>query len=326
MDSASWRQLAAFGGVYTATFAVALVNLLFFCIARYAAPSRRRLYAAALILFLLIYSLLPIAALRAHVAPAETKPLTIAIVSVQYPQQDIWQASSTIAAQETAFIQDASEHNADLILLPEGAGFFSPFSPRTPAAVLPEGSRSVVVDSGELRVDDGSIRLRSAADAISGQQPIRDKHVLAPDGEYLPSYVTLILDAIGKPHAADTFTALRGFANGTGTGAPLSVGAARMSVIFCAELFDPGLVSQIVHQQHLNLMLGAVSHAPFHQSFTLEQDSRRFMQAQAVQAGVPMAVSALQSPAYIIDRYGRILAQAGSNSAPANIVRTLMLP
>ncbi|MGH7175285.1 MAG: hypothetical protein ACREGR_02930, partial [Minisyncoccia bacterium] len=94
----------------------------------------------------------------------------------------------------------------------------------------------------------------------------------------------------------------------------------------CLEILKPGFGAQLAGEQGSGLLLVPSSHDWFHDSEAFERDTLRFERAQALAAGVPLAVSTDQAPAYIIDQYGRIIASGGGPGQFAVVVADVSTP
>ncbi len=326
MDSESFRQIAAFGGIYACSFFVVAVNLCFYFFLRYSKGRKGYVFSAILASILLLISILPIASFRENFAPKTTQTIRVAILSVHVPPSlDESQATTTIAEQELSFVKDASNKGADIILLPEDSHLFVPFTTYTVGEFLPPGSSSIVTDSGEIIASDGSRPERVYEDTIEGVTGIRDKLVLTPQGEYIPLLFSAPLNILGGRNELQKFDTSRGFTTGKGIGIPLTSNGAQASVLFCLEVMDPGLALSLKEHERLNLILVPASHLIFKPSKSLEQDTLRYARAQAVESELPLASSVLQGTAFVLDPYGRELESVGADGNSGSKIITLFL-
>lgn len=315
MDSESWRQVAAVGGLYSIGFLVVGTNALLYIFLRHTRSRKRVAGVIAVACTLLAISLSPIVSLRQSLEKVKSATeVRVAIVSLP-ATETLDQASQ--ASRD--FITVGAEAGADIILLPEDVRALTPLAPHTAGEFLNATSSAVVVDSGVVAV--GNTRpIRSFMDTRTDTFQLRDKVVLTPQGEYMPYLFRLFLRTLGAGAAEVQFDAHRGFATGTGQGAALSVNGIRASVLFCLEAMDPGLGKTVVTKQKSNLLLIPASHAWFQPSSSLELDVLRFDELQAVEAGVPLASSVRAGPAFVLDRYGRQMASIDSTTVPASKV------
>jgi apolipoprotein N-acyltransferase len=324
MDTESLRQLAAFGGVYTIGFLVVLVNTLLFYFATSSNRTFRARGVSITLLALLVVSLLPFSHFRMMLATKPTQTVRVAIMSLYLPPSlDESAATSSITSQEKDFITEASTQNPEIILLPEDSKLFYPFTPDTVGEYLVPQSQALVTDSGGVTTVNRNHPLRLYADTRESQVGIRDKQVLTPQGEYLPSLFGTALSLAGLQKEAVSFIHARGYSSSNPGSVQLHTASARAAILFCLEVMSPGLGRSLVTEQSDNLLLVPASHLLFKSSPVLEQDTFRFARSQAVEAGVPLASSVLQGSAYVIDRYGNVLATAGKKGGSDVTVVTI---
>ncbi|HEX5774385.1 MAG TPA: hypothetical protein VFY28_00265 [Candidatus Paceibacterota bacterium] len=323
-DSVSWLQLAAFGGVYALGLAAIVGN----AIAYRAVMCRRPRLGILVVAIVLSVHFVPVAsvveALRDEL-PRRT--LTVAALSLRTPGDADPAVRAPAETTTLDFVRQASDAGADLVALTEESNLFAPFSERTPYSAIGGRHRTVVVDSGTVLLEDGTrVRRAIAADTLGLDSGLlQDKRILTPKGEYLPTLLSSVFTALGGEEHLDRFAAKRNYSLGR-NGSPGTVAGVRISVLLCIEAMQPGLARQVVREQDSDLITILASHAWFGTSPTLAQDTYRQARVQAVEAGVPVVRSADFAPAYIFDRYGRILASGGFGEAPGMAVATLKIP
>lgn len=313
LDSASWGQIAAFGGLYPLGVVVVGINVLFYILLE--RTTRRRALLALLAVSIVIVSLVPVAGIRARFSTDMRVPTRVAIVSLAHDRTEptnVWRVRE--AEELQSFVHDASSLGADLIILPEGSQLFIPFAPHTVGEYLSATSSTTVIDSGTIRVRSGERPIRAFANTRTDNHAVRDKKVLTPQGEYLPFLFRSLLHVFGAYAAEERFDAGRMFSPGNGDGRAVSAGPIHASVLFCLEVMYPGLSARLAHEQGSNLIAVTASHSVFGESTSLERDTMRFAKLQAIEAGLPLATSKLHGVAYVLDSYGQIIARVGDGT------------
>ncbi len=293
--------------------------------------ARTRLIVGSLIgLFLVVISVLPIISIREHFSLRQSShknTVSVAIISARTPELVPGLDLAPYQKQIANFVSSSIQNGAELVVLPEETGLLYPFSALKATDVLGSSSRAVIIDSGVLPVygDEEFISgapIRALADGQGGTSVVRDKIVLTPQGEYLPYLFREMLALIGAEKEKLNFDHSRTFVQGdVGTAAVLGQGASsvRTSLMFCLEVMMPDFGKRLVRTQGSQLLIVPSSDVWFQNSPSLIQDTLRWNQAQAVTAGVPLAQSANQAPAFVLDKYGRVLGEI-KNAAGFQVV------
>ncbi len=314
MDSESLRQLAALGGIYTCGFFVVMANVFIF--SRLCHGEKIRAQVRPFMLFVIalcVVVVAPVASMRMFFSNQKTTTVYVAIDSVWVsPKLDEVAAAVPIAQQEYSFVASSSALSANIILTPEDSKLFYPFTLRSVGEFLRPGSSASVLDSGAVETGPGKYPLRSFNDTAGNQIGIRDKQILTPGGEYLPGILRTPLQLMGGRNAVAKFEKARTYSSGIGQGNAFVANGVRAVPLFCLETMVPGLGASIAQSQSDTLLLVPAAHLLFRPSYFLEQDSLRFARAQAIQAQLPLASSVLQGSAFVIDKYGRLLAHIGT--------------
>lgn len=327
-DNVSWLQLASFGGVYALGAAAAAGNMLAYRVLSLADNRRRTILGALMVAAVFLVAVLPVAsfldALRSE-TPRHT--ITVAALSLRTPADANPVVRAPAEATMLEFVRKASDAGADVVALPEESNFLAPFSSRTPNGILGDRHRLTIIDSGTALLPDGTrVRRAQAPDTLGMDSGLeQDKRILTPKGEYLPTLLSYIITAAGGGKYLDHFAARRSYSIAHG-GTPGVVRGVRISVLLCIEAMVPGLGRDMARQQKSDVIALLASHAWFGFSPTLAEDTFRQARVQAVEAGVPIIRSADFAPAYVFDRYGRIVASAGYGAEPGLAVATLSIP
>jgi apolipoprotein N-acyltransferase len=323
-DNEGLRQLGHWGGVYTLSFVVVFVNLLLFRFLVLETSKRRKILGTALTAATILgVACYPVVSLRERLAPKSVSSVSVAVLSLDAPSRFPGVDFSPFNEQALTVTKAALLAGAEVVLLPEDSRLLFPFSTTT-YATLTKRTDAVIVDSGAVRNERGQQVIRAFASRANSTTSLRDKVVLTPDGEYLVWFYKLMLTVVGEGKAAAAFESLRNYTNGEDAHA-LTLPSARGSVFFCLEVLMPGIVSNLARADGSTFVLIPSSHAWFHHSSVLEQDVLRYNRVQAVEAGLPEAVSINGAPGYALDRYGRVIAKTGDDGKPSFVLVQLPL-
>ncbi len=320
-DSESWLQLASLGGVALMSLMVIGTNILLYTFMRQWTLSRARLTVIASIV---LVSLLPLGSIRASLDALPVHEISVGLVSLYSSATESEEHSTVSATDQKTHIAELVEEGATLIVLPEGSRFHTASS-SVQETITFEGP--VIVDSGASSTFQNTNSFWAYATDQSGTElvPLRTKMVLTPQGEYLIEIFYQFLFLIGKGDIAERFEQRYLLTNGD-IGHPLILKDIRASVLFCFEIFAPEIGRTLVTEQETDLILTMVSHVRFTHSLLLEKDTFRFVRVRAVEARVPLVMSAKQTPAYAFDQYGRVLATIGHTRVSEHAVVRVRVP
>ncbi|MGH7175725.1 MAG: hypothetical protein ACREGR_05215, partial [Minisyncoccia bacterium] len=198
MDNGGWRELGMFG-IGAVSLVVVLINLAFYELICNRAERKHTWGAIGLAAGITLVSFLPIAEARAYF---ETSAKTLRIAVFSIPRPTGLDDDPAFSAQIRLALPAALAEQPDLVLLPEDAELFTPFSSATLAN---SGTHAVIIDSGTLPTPDGSRVEEAFADSSTTTTPIRSKSIFTPQGEYLPALGELILGLGGSGQAIERF-------------------------------------------------------------------------------------------------------------------------
>lgn len=224
-----------------------------------------------------------------YVSYREDKPLQGTVIAIETHFDSALLSAQTgpsikrqtvLAAVESAFLLDP-----DIVLLPEDARFVSSF--RSVNEVLhylhnySSSSKTLLVDSARTQ-DSGTTVLRAHFfDLSDNRYYYTDKQHLAPQGEYLPYWLTFLLKLTGNETLVQATLIDRSYRPG-----PMdnyeNIPPNIPSVLFCFESVLPTGVKNIYRPDTGNLILHPVSHTWFHDSAKLRYQLDRMLRAQAI--------------------------------------------
>ncbi len=320
-DSSSWLQLASLGGIYLMSFVVAGVAYLLYRMVR-----THRVKALSITLAtLLVVSFMPGTSLLRATGDTQTYELRVGIMTIHTPEPlrlPGFKHQSLYTATVAEHVALLAKNNPEVILLPEGGNFLRQ---QDRASV----SVPMVIDVA-LQANPFGIRENvGILGTVTGEtvETVRAKQMLTPQGEYVIGLTYLAGVLFGFKDEVDTHARRINVAPARwGGGLVLPNSSLRASLMFCSESLAPHFGRAIVQEEGSHIIFTMNSHGSFRNSRTLEIDTLRFLKVRSVEAGVPMVVSADQSPAYVLNSYGEVLFEIGRNRVSESAVVTVDVP
>lgn len=322
-DNTSWLQLSSIGGLPLLSFLVIFVNGMFFLFLKEKKNAYKKI--GMLIIILSTISFLPTADLRASFDTREVVTKRVGIFSLNLPIQEGVNAHHD-RSEVISMVQNAVEDDANIILLSEDIRLFAPFS-KVPISGEVARSKTVVIDSGPVRrsfAENEKVRVLAVAHSDKGMQQLYERHILTPQGEFVPIVWRVILNFFA-PSFTESFLFSRGYQHGS-LSASFTNDHLKGSLIFCSEILKPGLVRKVVKEQDSNIIFVPASHSWFRGSKALEEDIRRAAHIQTVHAKVFFVRSVNQGNAYILSPYGQELARVNNNGVNQYQVFSVDIP
>jgi len=303
-------SLAAYGGIFTLSLLLAILGVLGFhwYEARHRKASMRPIYGALAMVLLLSGEL--IALHGSHVPPSRYISVTVASTYTSLPAMPNYDENISVAQKGRA-----------LVVLPEGSRQFYLFAKTNPESLYPG---SVVIDSYPVLALSQKGKTTPGAFAVTATSTtlVREKHALAPYGEFTPFAMTVLAHLAGFAKTLDQFTLQRHYTQGSYDGS-FAYDGARGSVIFCDEIAVPNIVKNIVAKTNANFMIAVASTHWFPEGHMLHRETVRMAKVRAVEAGVPLARSAYGDPGFVVDASGTMLYEGPWNQS---VVATVQVP
>lgn len=311
-DSDSWLQFGALGGVWLLSFIVIATNLVLYRIFKMKNRAMRTRAAGIALAVLVLGSLAPIASWREAQDLGFSRTVKVGYMSIYPSWKPGYKLEDSYAELIASNVTALQESGADLIILPEGARYFT--DDYQWIQKLPSGG-TVVIDSGSGETDAGQVVVSVAGNAGTGEVvPIRGKEMVTPQGEYTIALYTTLMRLLGNEGLANYLEEQNYSTAGAAYSArALDASPVRASVLFCIEILAPSFAKTLVATQDSNFLAIVLSHGSFSYSPTLIVDTNRFLRMRVVEAGVPAVVATEFTPAYAFDRFGRVLEVLGTN-------------
>jgi apolipoprotein N-acyltransferase len=315
-DSESFLQVASYGGVFLLGLIAVFINFLFYrSVLRFQAKKSWLPLAGGMVLVIGILVGMPLASLRETFEGKNFKTLSVGIMSLHesgMEKQDLEKK-----------VEELSKEGAKLIVLPEGARFFS----RGSEVLMAEPA--TIIDSSQLTVSGHRRDVFASFAGVLGAEKetfVRSKLVLSPQGEYHVALFSVLFSLFGFENKLEEIGNISRYsAGGIGNAAVLLDGT-RASILFCIEMLAPGLGKQLVTEQESDVLVTLISQRRFTYSYSMQVDTERFLKVQAVEAGVPLVASSNHAPAYAFDAYGRIIKILGANRIGVHAVVDVPVP
>jgi apolipoprotein N-acyltransferase len=153
--------------------------------------------------------------------------------------------------------------------------------------ILHASSSAMLVDSGRTYVPVSGQPVQRAYVWDQTSIYTADKSYLAPQGEYMPIFYTVLLRTFGLGATADHLSATINYVSGTAvidTRAPATV----PNILFCFESVSPLAAKQLVNKRPSDFIVHPISHSWFHEPHALQSQFETMLRFQAVYAGVPI--------------------------------------
>jgi apolipoprotein N-acyltransferase len=305
-ESAIPLQYAWLGGVFALSFVLAYANLLVL-----AWSLQRR--ASFGIVFALI-ALAPFAIFAVRTQERVSRTMTVGVVHTEFDSNFEW-TEDGFRAHHALLRDDVAQlaaESPDLLVLPESSDFFMRetryFGTSSPILTRLHEQRIVVADSGsvgEIGASASRIYYRGAPG-----EPYADKHVLLPQGEYVPYIQRALQGVVASP---DSFRALQNVltyepgALDSNVQIPQGVVATR----FCSESMSPFLYAYNTYRG-AELLVNVASHSWFVGSDLLSFRTEEFGRVRAVETGRWFVQSGNKTSSFVVDHLGRVVSRVRS--------------
>jgi apolipoprotein N-acyltransferase len=293
-------QLASVGGIYLLSFFVIFVNLAFYrlIITKPKQFSVVSICTIALIIYIGVYAAIN------FVPHTQGQPIEILALSRYIPAK-FHTTPEVGRARAEATLSLLSGHQADILLLPEGAALTKYLTPQELAQL--QSQFKVIVD--EQNVHEGVEVSFSRALFLyqDGTTAIHEKELPLPVGEYMPYLHRLVLNFLPEAFRRQVLS-IRSVTSGSDQNF-VGLGSAQVSVRFCNEVMSPSLYADDV-ATGATLLANISSHGWFHGSRFVYENMRSAAKVRAVESGRWYVQASNMVPAFAIDSYGRVIGES----------------
>lgn len=333
--------IASIGGSYFLSFFIVIVNALLFSSvenfdsarirSQFENLSSRSSFPITIIIVLLISSFLwhSILSQENHPFSGQNRGnISIALVHTNFSERSsenphFEEAKFTAINQLLSQVKNDEKH-PELLILPEDARFLTSLAPesRRPffSDMLGDGEKTAI-DSAHAISHGRIVPTASFYNTKTDTLATSEKQVLIPNGEYLPWITVFSLEIAGMKNVIRDFLATRGFERGD-TAASVQHGPFRISTLLCSEIFSPSLLHEMPFDRS-DIIINLSSHAIFHGSALLENQTVALAKIRAVEIGIPVIVAGNMTPSLTIDPQGTLIA---FNDSLAPSVTYISLP
>lgn len=171
----------------------------------------------------------------------DKQPVKISIIQTNYTQDPALSTEPEDFQKKLNLLKKATLEKPDYIIFPEGAGFsknlslfLNPQQVKNFFLNLSE-KETRVIDNIRVETEEGMYSRAVTISSKNGAQDFTDKRVLTPGGEYLPYILKPLLWVSGE--RSENILKERQFEPG-------NYQSGSINIIFCSEIFSPGLARQ----------------------------------------------------------------------------------
>jgi apolipoprotein N-acyltransferase len=309
-ESSAFLQVAWLGSIYALCFAQAFVGVLLYCAF---ASQKKRERISLMVLGALLLGVWIFSTWQLHTTQTATRvgePINIAMITVFEPdifapsQEDLDKTYDKLSGI-LSFIPD----DLDVVLLPEDSRFVRSSHLRGDTLSLPNSP--VVIDSASTR-ENGSLYARiEYFDTKDRLSSFAYKLFLMPLGEEHPYIYQFLLRLLGQSELVDAMRSQRGFETKPLT-PPFTMRGTPVAALLCAEGMSPLLYATQAHRG-AQIFFNLSSHTWFHESRAMHTIAKWNSQVRAVESRRWFARSGMNSPSFLLDPYGRTVAEGQWN-------------
>jgi apolipoprotein N-acyltransferase len=284
-------HLASFGGVYILSFFVALGGfLLWIIVAKHFDIVDKRdayLLVALGVLFYVVLALIPL-----HRA---TSSLSVATIAMDVPAtltvSSAQNASNVEVIKAKLVALTAQKPLPDVIVIPEDMRFLRSLArqnvdPKHYLQSLFGMHEVLVIDSARVNVIQGVHARVSFFSSLSGEIAIRDKYIVIPFGEYIPTVMRWGLELTGMQDELSRDEANRNYLPGTEPTPVLYHGAAIIALV-CSEMLSPSLYYETGLGNTNPIYVNLTSLSDFHHGNNPFLELRDMMNIQSIWGNAP---------------------------------------
>lgn len=313
-------QFARLGGVYMLSFVLVVSNValyhLFLTISQRELQFKKTSVVAVFLLFL-IFASTPLGVLF-PIKENDAETLSVAVLNTYFPATLSFSKEEDVRRIEQGkqFISKISSEaeNTDIIIFPEDSRFLTSLMARNELRPFAEasffGKEKLIIDSGRVETPDGKTYFRvfyytTQKDSLQ----ISEKRFLVPGGEYMPYVYRSLFKIFGQGNTLSKIDKNRAYAKGgqkgVGTFKNITFGS-----LFCSELLSPSLYASLVGQHGADILVNVSSQSWFHGSRVLYRQTKNVAKVRAVENNRPLIQASNGTPSFVIDRYGRLVAES----------------
>ena len=313
--------LAGFGGVYGLSFFTVFINcLIFFLLISVKRPVLKKenilkFGLVFLVIFLAFASIYYFQNIRSEKKSSGKNPIPVSVIQTNFPS-----LFSYTRGQETEFsdiqlnlFAEAARQNEwpRIIVFPEHANFLKRaalFSSRTSLSDALEQKDALIVDSGwHSNERTGSAVTRLIYFDLRTAKVIAsfDKVLLMPVGDYLPYFLTAILNLTGHQDWIVNMEMSRGYEKGDKL-TVVEYNGVKIGGLMCSEVISPYLYKGLT-QNGAQILISVASDAVFKGDRLLVGQLLAIAKMRAAENNRYFIQAANQGDSYVIDNRGRLV-------------------
>jgi apolipoprotein N-acyltransferase len=298
-DSLFFIQAATLGGIYALLFIQALIGCLFYFLLRSQKTRTHQLMFGGTFLcvvLFLCYAPYP------FTTSSDDPTISVAAVSIYNTKHESDAFRNTLKQTLKALPADI-----DIIALPEDSRLVQYLEPAEATALHETFADAYILDSGTVASAKGFVPEIAYYSTARQETARSSKEFLMVFGEYMPYLYSVIGTIIGQGEVVRAINDNHGYA----TSPPhlFSFQGIPLSVKLCSDAMSPVLYQNDV-ASGAAILFNLSSHGWFHRSELLYELALRVGKIRAVESHRWYIRSAYETPAFIVDAYGRVVAES----------------
>lgn len=310
VEDPSLLQLSSIGGVYLLSFTLVFLGTLVY---RLAVTDTHRIYYSALVALVIVFWVVGHILIPQGSETADTNPsLHVGVISRYLEPRDVQNESFRTARFDELFSLVAPLRGIDVLIFPENATFVRELRKYSEKIELLKmignnGTGPLVIDSEDFMDENG---IHAAVHFYRDETTtFGSKQFLQPFGEYIPSAYLFLIRMLKGTDFAQSLSANRNYVPGSDIPIRLYKNVV-LAVRFCNEVMSTELYRQQTYDG-AEVLINISSLSWFHGSSGVFNQMQRIAKVRAVENRRWYLQSGNMASAFILDPYGRIIAQSG---------------
>lgn len=295
-DSPLLRQVAALAGLYGLLFIQAFIGAGSYWLWRSAVLHRQWWIAATVSVVTLCIAYAPLPERQ----EATGEYLSIAAVTA-YKRSSVTAYHAEIT-EELVTIASTT----DLVILPEESRYIQYADQTARQTITDSLPYSTIIDSGTIMTEQGMFPQIMAYTGAQGIYATSSKQFLMVFGEYMPFIYQWLAPLIGQSAVVERLKKEHGYQ--TDTSRLFEVKSVLVSTYLCSDAMSPTLYAAAA-LDGAEVLVNLSAHGWFHRSPRVYEAALRIGQIRATENNRWYVRAAYETPSFVIDARGRIIAQ-----------------
>lgn len=298
-DSLVFIQASTLGGIYALLFIQALIGCVFYFLLR---SQKMRVPQLVLggafvgVILLLCYAPYPVA------NPSDAPTIKVAALSIYNTKHESDAFRNTLME-----MLRTPPPNPDILALPEDSRLIQYLTEEEATFMKDTFVDMYILDSGTIPSSQGFVPEIQYYSTARQETAISSKEFLMVFGEYMPYLYSVIGTIIGHGEVVRAINDNHSYT--TNPSHLFSFQGVPLSVKLCSDAMSPVLYQKDV-ASGAAILFNLSSHGWFHRSELLYELAKRVGKVRAVESRRWYVRSAYETPAFIVDAYGRVVAES----------------